>query len=254
MNIYDECNRRLGPQQMNYHFSLSLKNRYFFCEIAKSGCSAVKSELWRVEKSDVPLPKPFLDTRQNVHAPFGQHLLIKPFQVGKDQFNSFVTDPQVIKWAVVRDPFTRALSGYLDKVVRGARQAENIRKRVSLVWGRPLKDILSKTISFEDYCRALKTFKRPVDFDQHWRPQYRHICGDIIRYDHIFKLEELNQKSAQISKTLRLPEMEFSSGSRHATGSSGRLRDYYTPKTADIIREVYREDFENFGYSMDLPA
>lgn len=253
MDIYDQCNARLGPQQMNYHFSISLKNKYFFCEVAKAGCSSVKGALWNLETSDVPLPKPFLNSKKNIHAHFSQHYTVKPFQLGNDLFNEFVTNPCNTKWAVVRNPFVRALSGYLDKIQREAPQAENITRRVGSRWKISFKSVKASELSFEDYCLALQTFKSPKEFDQHWRPQYRHICADIIKYDHFIKLEDLSRDSEEICKKLGIKHLTFEKGKRHATGSSGKVKDYYTRKTADIIRDVYCEDFENLGYAKDLP-
>ncbi|MFC0200058.1 sulfotransferase family protein [Paracoccus rhizosphaerae] len=254
MFYYQNCTQRLGPQQMNYHFSISLKNKYFFCEVAKSGCSSAKKELWRQEVLDVPMPESFLNTNHNPHAPFHQHMLIKPFQLGRTKFNEFIRDPSVVKWAIVRNPFTRILSGYLDKVQRNEPMFDNIAHQVAKIRGVQRDAVEASSVSFEEYCQALAQFRRPVDFDQHWRPQYAHICADIIPYTFFAKLETLDDEAKDISRRLGLSNLSFGAGKTHATGSNEKVAQYYTDKTADIVRKVYAGDFKHFHYDLDLPV
>lgn len=254
MFYYQKCTERLGPQQMNYHFSISLKNMYFFCEVAKSGCSSAKKELWRQEMLDVPMPEAFLKANHNPHAPFHQHMLIKPFQLGQTRFNEFIRNPSVIKWAIVRNPFTRILSGYLDKVQRNEPMFRNIAHQVAQMRGVQREAVEASSVSFEEYCQALSRFRRPIDFDQHWRPQYEHTCADIIPYTFFAKLETLDAEAPLISRRLGLSDLTFNAGKRHATGSNEKIAQYYTDKTADIVRKVYAKDFQHFGYSLDLPV
>lgn len=253
MNYYQTCHERLGPHQMNYHFSISLKNKYFYCEVAKAGCSAIKNELWRQEVADVPLPRDFLQN-QRPHAPFPHHILIKPFQLGISKFNEFVHDSSVVKWAVVRNPFVRTLSGYLDKVRRGEPQFNNIRNKVALLRNVPTEAVEHTDVTFEEFCHALQMFGRPLDFDQHWRPQYQHICGDIIPYTYIGKLETLDEDSGRMSRLLGLSGLTFGQGRSHATGSEEKLAEHYTERCLAIVRDVYKDDFQHFGYSTDMPV
>nr|WP_321454325.1 sulfotransferase family 2 domain-containing protein [uncultured Cohaesibacter sp.] len=252
MFYFQRCNERLGPQQMNYNFSVSLKNKYIFCEVAKSGCSAVKKELWRQELMGVPLPEQFVKAHRNPHAPFEQHLLIKPFQLGQTGFNDLVRDPSVVKWAVVRNPYSRALSGYLDKVCRNEPQFRNLAPNIAKLRGTEAAEVDHATVTFEEYCTALSLFEDPRFFDPHWRPQYYHICGDIIPYSHIVKLETLNEERQNLSKILGLREMTFKEGSSHATGSNSKIHEYFNKNCRRIIHEVYKQDFEKFNYPTEL--
>lgn len=253
MFYYQSCNDRLGPQQMNYQFSISLKNQYIFCEVAKSGCSAVKRALWRQEVKDVPMPRGFSDTYNNPHVAFPHHLLVKPFQLGEAGFNQAVRDPSFVKWTVVRNPFTRALSGYLDKVCRNEPQFANIRNRVAKMRGNAPEDIEHTDVSFEQFCEALATFEKPIEFDPHWRPQFLHTCGDILPYTHIAKLESLDESLEHLTKLVGFKNLNFSSGRPHATNANEKLPDFYTDRCIEIIRDVYALDFLHFGYDRDLP-
>lgn len=252
MEYYQSCHRRLGPQQMNYHLSISLKNKYLYCEVAKAGCSAIKNELWRQEVSDVPLPIDFL-RNQSPHSHFPHHILIKPFQLGISHFNELIRDPSFVKWAVVRNPFARALSGYLDKVCRGMPPFENIRGKVALLRDVEPERIVHSEVTFEEFCCALELFDEPRQFDQHWRPQYQHICGDIIPYTFIGKLETLDSDSAKLERLLGFSGLSFSGGSSHATGSTDAIGKYYNERCHQIIKKIYGEDFSAFDYSEDLP-
>jgi len=254
MFYYQSCNDRLGPQQMNYQFSISLKNQYVFCEVAKSGCSAVKRALWRQEIKDIPMPKGFEDTYKNPHVAFPHHLLIKPFQLGETRFNQAIRDPAFVKWTVVRNPFTRALSGYLDKIQRNEPQFANIQKRVAQHRKVDSGEVDRASVTFEDFCEALTYFNRPVEFDPHWRPQYLHTCGDILPYSHIAKLETLDQSLDELGRLIGLKDLNFSSGRPHATNANSKLSEHYTGRCVDIIRDVYALDFQHFGYDLEPPG
>ncbi|MEM9498565.1 MAG: sulfotransferase family protein [Pseudomonadota bacterium] len=239
---------------MNYQFSVSLKNKYIFCEVAKSGCSTIKRELWRQELADVPMPPDFYERHRNPHVAFAHHLLVKPFQLGPALFNDMVRDPGVVKWTLVRNPFSRALSGYLDKVVRNEPQFLNIKRQIAQNRDTPLDSVDHSTVTFEEFCLALCAFEKPMQFDPHWRPQYLHTCSDILPYTYTGRLETLHRSEEEIARLLGLQKMDFTKGRDHATGADGKIEEYYSDHSADLIRKVYNLDFEKFGYSRDLPV
>lgn len=251
-DTYKLCEGRLGPGEMNYHFSISLKYKYFYCEVSKAGCSATKIALWQHEIEDANLPEKIQKVCLAPHRPISEHILVKPFQLGRELFNSYVASPDVFKFVVVRNPFSRALSGYLDKVVRGEAQFNTLRQNISTIRGCNPSDIDHSTVTFLEFCEALKLFKRPKQFDQHWRPQAAHICSSFIKYDVFAKLESIDEDMELISERIGVKHISKERGRDHATSANDKLLTFYSEDEANIIRDIYREDFDLFGYSLDL--
>ena len=254
VDYYEICNSRLGPVDMNYHFSMSFRKNYFYCEVSKAGCSQIKSNLWRAELANTPLPKNFWQNNWDVHCNFTSHILIKPFQIGKHIFNSFIASEETTKWIVVRNPYTRMLSAYLDKVRRNTGHFHSLRDHVAKQRGTVAEDVNGESVSFLEFCKAVEAVRNPSNLDQHWRPQYWHTCADIIPYNLIGKLEEITSFEEKLRDTIGIDDLGFRGGRGHKTDASIQLRKHYCSYSKDIVDRVYADDFANFGYEKEIPA
>ncbi|MFX7776439.1 sulfotransferase family 2 domain-containing protein, partial [Acinetobacter baumannii] len=87
--------------------------------------------------------------------------------------------------AFVRNPFTRVLSGFLDKIRRNQPQKAQI-LRMS---GRSGHD-LSVEISFSEFIDAICAMPDSM-LDVHWALQSQVIFLDSINYDFIGRFEQL---------------------------------------------------------------
>ncbi len=136
----------------------------------------------------------------------------------------------------VRNPFTRALSGFLDKVNRGdAVRLPEFRYR--------------HLDAFEAYLGALAR-REPRDTNSHFRAQHFNLDVPRITYDAIFYLENLAPLTRFLSQIC--PDFKLETRAPHARGANAKLRQHYTGKTVDLVREIFARDFELFGYSDDL--
>lgn len=253
VDYYELCNSRLGPTEMNYHFSMSLRKQYFYCEVSKAGCSQIKSTLWRSELADTPLPKEFWKNNWDVHRNFTNHLLIKPFQLGKSIFNDMMENDKIVKWTVVRNPYTRLLSGYLDKVKRNTSHFNSLRPHIARQRGVSVEDVAGENVTYLEFCRAIAAVKNPSNLDQHWRPQYWHTCSDIIRYNLVGKLEEIRIFEERLGRAVGVKDLGFSGGRGHRTNATEQLREHYCDEAKRIVDAVYSNDFDHFGYSRVIP-
>ena len=136
----------------------------------------------------------------------------------------------------VRNPFTRALSGYLDKVApKDSKNWPELRNR--------------HIENFEQHLRALADF-RLRRLNCHFRPQHINLDFPNIEYDAIFYLENLSALSrffAGIS-----PDFILETFAPHSRSASSKLRDHYTDRAVKLVQEIYAQDFSLFGYSSDL--
>lgn len=139
-------------------------------------------------------------------------------------------------FAVVRNPFARALSGYLDK-------AFHLDHREF----RELRHL--QTVSFEAFLRAVAAYDRNL-LDDHFRAQHINLHYPNLDYDAIFYLENPAPIACFLEKIA--PDFKFERFSPHARGALDKLAEHYNPTTLDLVREIYAKDFELFGYSRDL--
>jgi len=136
----------------------------------------------------------------------------------------------------VRNPYTCALSGYLD-MVRGdnAVQYPELRK------GRPA--------SFIAHLEAL-SLMRPEMMNSHFRPQHINLDVPNIAYDATYFLENI----AALPRVLRsqLGGFELQTFAPHARGAGAEMESQYSARAVDLVQRIYGPDFELFGYSRDL--
>lgn len=141
----------------------------------------------------------------------------------------------LFKFSVVRNPYTRVLSAYLDKVER-----------------RALRD--NKESSFREFLQSLKNGR--LYKNAHWAPQSALLLLTADQFDFIGKVESLDADIVFIKEKIQKnrPEEPLKSFFGNATGATEKLRAYYDAQTAEMVRMLYRDDFDIFGYSQELPV
>lgn len=142
------------------------------------------------------------------------------------------------KFAFVRNPWDRLVSGYtymVRKQSKGADTAEWI-------------EFLKNFDSFEDFVLRWVS-EENVERHKTFVPQHRFVYDKhgMMSLDFIGRYETLREDYDQVCKILAggdpLP---------HANKSERvDYRDYYTPRTRDIVARVYAKDIELFGYAFE---
>jgi hypothetical protein len=214
-----------------------------YFQVPKVASTSLRSFLYGKMLEGSGTPQRYID--RVTETPY-QHGLIISFchlyHYSDAQFNAILTDPKVKKFTVVRDPYTRALSAYRDKVVR---------KHLTATMEQDLKHLFGKTaadeISFDEFCVYLKeihdTMRR---FNQHFKPQWEHLGSGTFPFDKIMHFENLDAELTEFFREVGLV-WDGKKVARHGTGSNDR-NDIST-QARDILREIYRDDFARLGYS-----
>jgi hypothetical protein len=228
----------LRPRDAEYLMHFSKRHRYLYVECPKVACSTIKTTLMRLELAGKPLP-------ENIHfRPTSPLFGPRSDPAG---FQEAVTSPRYVRFAFVRNPFTRILSAYLDKIVDRSKRgrAEQVQVQKSLGVGVPIS-----TVSFEDFLKIVRQ-QTLQEMDVHWLPQASVLVG-IPRLTFIGRFERLED---DLSNTLRIiaPRNTIAVEERrpHATGAREKIKDLITAEARDLIAEIYRDDFIRYGYSFD---
>jgi len=213
----------------------SLSKKYFYGESPKTGCSTIKKVLIQAE----------LEKRIDFeHGAYIHYREFNPFlkisQVGN--LEAFFQRKDIFKFCFVRNPYTRLLSCYLDKIKKDQFQNQQIKIQLGL------RTDSKNEIKFNEFVDAV--IKQPEMFmDQHWRTQYYQTFQSNIDYDFIGKFENFEADFFFVLRQLKIDKKKYyDTAIGHATNANELLGEYYTNEMAEKVYQKYKIDFEYFGY------
>ena len=240
MRTLDSVKKHKAWQEFQDQTNISLRNRYVYFAIGKVANSTIKHCLFEVEYEDQP--REALSLFDKRASP-----LLSPFQLRDEDFLNIINGREFFKFAIVRNPFSRLLSCYLDRIrTRSSPPSRAIRRYIRAQGGEP------NPLTFAVFVRAACSQKSP-EMNAHWRVQWDDICYPEVDFDFIGHFEHLWEDLGTVNEkiwgTLR-PEFADPQAnySPKRTDASAQLREFYTDELSELVRNRYRLDFETFGY------
>ncbi len=229
-----------------------------YMPVAKCACTSLKSMMVRLAQIEqyekaIQLGVHLVTDRFNT----GVQLKDKPIQVARD----LLASNEYFKFSVVRDPFERLVSAYLEKFVHNRHNPRNLlhtRPIISDVQGTEDID-LRKGISFDDFVGYIVR-QDPWDMDPHWRPQYLYFLG-VPHMSRIFRLENIKALEDYLQQNLAITvklghENRTNKSSTLLQGASQMTSDqietakaidpasFLSTRNNDDLRQRFKEDFE----------
>lgn len=220
---------------------VSFRHKYFYANNPKVACSTILALLIGAEYDEKVDPEHMDYVHFREFIPF---LNIRHVgDVGK-----FLSRPDIFKFCFVRNPYTRLLSAYLNKIVGNEAQKDGI--MIQLGYG----NVHQKELSFETFVDAV--IEQPImHMDAHWRLQYYQNFHTNIKYDFIGRFEQFDQDLAIVAERLNIDlDKYYKRMSGHATNAGKKVSAFYTPQIAEKVYKKFKIDFEAFNYSKDLPT
>jgi hypothetical protein len=171
------------------------RHKLLYIPVAKCACTSLKAAM--LELAGIEHHEKAID--------LGVHLVTDRFNTGvqlKDksmkQAWEILASPDYFKFMVVREPFERLVSAYLEKFVYNRHNERNLlhtRQVIERVQGSRSID-LQQGISFNDFASAVVS-SQELDLDPHWRPQY--LYRKTVKH-HIstYKLENIEKLAAAL--------------------------------------------------------
>lgn len=157
-------------------------------------------------------------------------------------------DPNFLKWAFVRNPYTRIASAY--HFVKTRHKDEYVRLVLD-----PGRNFASFVANLDRNIRLdYKNEKNDLihGYMIHFFPQSYFIKSNLYKLDFIGRFENIVSDWKEITK--RISEncgKEIHNQLPHANKTKNKPPDYmrlYTPAMKEIVYWIYKEDFEMFGY------
>lgn len=225
---------------LDYAVHVSTKHRFIYVINPKVACSSILWTLRRLENRDadsVPGKVGVIHDRSD-----------SPLACPSDLKASveLLEDDGYFRFTFVRNPFDRLLSCYLNKIVRPTVQ-RGLAHRAA---GR--KSESDDLMPIDEFVEVIAK-QSIVEMDPHWRPQWAQTLQGVARFDAIGRFEDFDRELSRIGESIS-PEFAryVYREERQATGP----KPYHllTDETADRIREIYRDDFHAFDYSLEVPG
>jgi hypothetical protein len=139
-------------------------------------------------------------------------------------------------FSVVRNPYSRFLSAYLNKVM--GRPWERISVRMGFT--------PDSKPAIHDFLAALRD-SDPYEIDHHFRPQHLNLLRGFVPLDVLGYFEALDDVRAFLNEH----GFTLESNLKNSTGASSRVNELLDARAVSAIQTIYETDFKNFCYSPD---
>lgn len=212
----------------------SKQRNYIYLNNPKSACSTIKYNLWKQEYklgNVSSYPENSLDVHKRENPIFKKNWVLEDWKTW------FI-------FSFVRNPFTRLLSAYLDKICKKTPERQYL---------YDLADIHNnKTISFQYFVEIISNFSSEQD-NPHWKCQSEHFLLSYIPIHFIGYFEQI-QVDLNIlwHKIFGISAENIRTWTPHKTDAGNLLETYYNQRTINLVLQKYEQDFINFGYSDSL--
>ena len=176
----------------------------------------------------------------------------------------------------VRNPYTRILSSFFDKVCGIQRNGKRYRgNMVPLLVqkygidvggddGQAEFDQIASFRRFLLFARDTIRWKKPMEPDIHWSAMAGHVSTYVVnggRFDHIFFTEAFDEGMQGVLNRVTttypielnaIPRFNESEG--HGPKRLHPVEDFFDDLSMHLVWEIYKRDFQLFRYDFDNPA
>ncbi len=197
-------------------------------------------------------------------------------EASQEPISSNVQNHKSYACTCVRNPYTRILSSFFDKI-RGI-QRNGKRYRGNLVPmlvarygievggpdGKQEFDQIKSFRRFLLFARDTIRWRRPMDPDIHWSAMSGHVSTFIVNggtYDKIVWTEAFNEgmedvlKATKTQKKVDLKKIpRFNESEGHGPKRAHPVEDYFDDLSMHLVYEIYKRDFNLFKYDFEDPS
>jgi hypothetical protein len=197
-------------------------------------------------------------------------------EASQPRIEKAVKGHQVYAFTCVRNPYTRVLSSFFDKICgiqrNGKRYRGNLVPLIIQKYGIDVGgddgqqefDQIKSFRRFLLFVRDTVRFKKPMEPDIHWSAMSGHVSTFIVnggRYNKIFFTEKFDEGMAEVVQKMKpkhaidlktIPRFNESEG--HGPTRAHPVEAYFDDLSMHLMWEIYKRDFQCFKYDFHNPA
>ncbi len=190
----------------------------------------------------------------------------------RDVISGAVQSKEALTFTCVRNPYTRVLSCFLDKICGIQRSGNRYRgdmvpmicKHYEMEIGETPDEPFDQIKAFRKFLlfvRDTVKYRHPMHPDIHWSPMSSHastLVNNGGSYDIVFATESFNSGMKDVLSRVSLEHdtdldslPRFNESEGHGPARAHPVEDYFDDLAQHIVSDVYARDFEVFGYSRE---
>jgi Sulfotransferase family len=238
--LLTELERAFGypGNEVDYLCNIGMARAFLYYETPKVACSSIKRTLQSLEQTgEIGPPDDVHDKARST--------LKGPLSSGWT-FEQIFLSARLFRFTFVRNPYARALSCYLEKIVADEWERGRHQQWLGFTQKEP--------VTFHEFLQGVDRIEEH-DRDIHWRSQAGLINDRHIHYHYIGRFENLHRDFSHVLAQLGIQGEGglIQDISHHKTNAASRLREFYGPSEMVLAQKIYRLDFLRYGYPFDLP-
>lgn len=175
-----------SARELNYTTHISPELGFIYFATPACGCSTLKAMLNRATARALDLPLPSLDFKV-IHDREANPLK-RPRDIGMARFEAMLADPDVVKFAFIRDPAARLRSAFAKKLRRPSPFTRKVRVHLGQQGPKP-----PPYADADAFAAAVAEDPGLLALDEHWRPQRRQVFFDHVPDLQICFLEDFDR-------------------------------------------------------------
>uniref|UniRef100_A0A7S1YD35 Carbohydrate sulfotransferase n=1 Tax=Sexangularia sp. CB-2014 TaxID=1486929 RepID=A0A7S1YD35_9EUKA len=225
------------------HIIVDHSARLLFCFVPKNACTQFKQILYKDALGLAELPPALARNADQIHYVDDLPLLSSLSLAERRRVLS-----SYHRAMFVRNPYSRLLSCYRDKVVSYTKKTGTVMQFV--------REFGLSNMTFDEFVEAVTVGSDPARtmWEEHLTPQAMLCDIDTFRPTFVGRFEHLAEDANKLFALVNITARMTSGAAWHATNATSQdmLDAYADPATRALVQQHYARDFKEFRYSTSL--
>ena len=222
---------------------------YLFIATPKAACSTMKWILADLENQHVEFKHCGRESNLAMIIHGRTHSIKNLLEITDIERTRILSNPDVIRFWVVRNPYARFVSGWSDKVRQKEPSFQALWQQIGDYFGTDPQICPS----FAQFARWMVETQSVNKCNAHWRSMTHLLMPDLLNYTHILHTENLESELEEVIRIIAPHRSASELLKKHRINESLPVdwRACYNEELAEMVSQFYHEDFKHFGYSLD---
>lgn len=219
----------VGINAIDANIVIDKKRNFIYNRIQKNANTTLMASLFKYECTDEDI------TDKEIAKKY-KSIKVRASRLTQSETNDV---KNYFKFVFVRNPYSRVLSAYLNKIYFDEVKRNHFRKiSPNLFKGN------THIPTFREFCEYLH---QGLYDDVHWAPQADLIGIPLSEFDFIGKVEDFDSDLNTLKKII--PNI-ITTNTGTFNNASSKIDKYFDERCISIVNKLYVKDFSSFGYEL----